>query len=208
MHIMKDYIFNPKNDSIIVVRLLATRFNPPEEGLKPGENVVWVRKRGTSFWVIFFSMMLGIGGLVCTILALVFIGLALALPLVTLIGFGFFFILHAFRKERDTKYYITNERLIETKKEKIIKEIPLERFQGKPLSQFIDKKVIGMFNERPVYIFRIFDPQSGETIMEFKDLDGDSVELMENSVQIVVCQYCGFKNPANSLKCKNCGAPL
>jgi hypothetical protein len=187
---------------------LVARFNPPDEGLKPEENVVWVRKRGTSFWVIFFGMMLGIGGLVCTIIALVFFGLALALPLLILIGIGFFFILRGFIKGRDTKYYITNERLIETKKGDIAKEIPLERFQGKPVSQFIDKKVTGVFNGRPVYVFRIFDPQSGETLMEFKDLDGDSVELLESRVQIVECRYCGFKNPANSLKCKNCGAPL
>ena len=190
------------------MKLLATRFNPPEEGLKSEENVVWVRKRGTSFWVIFFSMMLGIAGLVFTILSLVFVGLALAVPLLILIGIGFSFILRAFLKGRDTKYYLTNERLIETEKEIIIKEINLERFQGKPLSQFIDKKVTGTLNGRPVYIFRIFNPLSGETLMEFKDLDGDSVKLMESSVQVVVCRYCGFKNPLSNLKCQNCGAPL
>jgi hypothetical protein len=184
------------------------RFNPPEEGLKPGENVVWVRKRGTSFWVIFFSMMLGIGGAVCTINAYAFLGSALALPLLILIVIGFFFILRAFIRGRGTKYYLTNERLIEARKGQIVTDIPLERFQGKPLSQFFDKRVTGTVNDQPVFVFKICDPQSGETLMEFKDLDRASVETLESIVQTVECRYCGFKNLTNNLKCKNCGAPL
>jgi len=130
-------------------------FNPPEEGLKPGENVVWARKRGTRFWVIFFSMMLGIGGAVGTINAFVFVGLALALPLLILMATGFFFIFRAFMRGRGTKYYLTNERLIEARKGRIVKEISLERFRGKSLSQFFEKKVIGTVNDRPVYGFKI-----------------------------------------------------
>jgi hypothetical protein len=183
-------------------------FNPPEEGLKPGENVVWARKRGTRFWVIFFSMMLGIGGAVGTINAFVFVGLALALPLLILMATGFFFIFRAFMRGRGTKYYLTNERLIEARKGQIIKEISLERFRGKSLSQFFEKKVIGTVNDRPVYVFKICDPESGDTLMELKDLDTDSVEALERIGQIVECRHCSFKNPANSLKCSNCGAPL
>jgi hypothetical protein len=44
--------------------------------------------------------------------------------------------------------------------------------------------------------------------MEFKDLDSASVEALERIGQVIECRYCGFKNMANSLECKNCGAPL
>jgi hypothetical protein len=183
-------------------------FNPPKEGLKSGENIVWARKRGTSFWVIFFSMMLGIGGTVGIINSFAFVGLVLAVPLLILMVIGFFFILQAFMRGRGTKYYLTNERLIEARKGQIIQEISLEKFQGKPLSQFFEKKVIGTVNNQPVYVIKIYDPLSAETLMEFKDLDASSAEALERIGQTTECHYCSFKNPANSLKCGNCGAPL
>jgi hypothetical protein len=184
------------------------KFNPPEEGLKSGENIVWARKRGTSFWVIFFSMMLGIGGTVGVINSYAFVGLVLAVPLLILMAIGFLFIFRAFLRGRGTKYYLTNERLIEARKGQIVQEISLEKFQGKPLSEFFEKKVIGLVNDQPVYVIKIYDPLSGEALMEFRDLDASSAESLERIGQIVECRYCSFKNPANSLKCGNCGAPL
>lgn len=183
-------------------------FNPLGEGLRSGENVVWARKRGISFLVIFSSLMLGIGGTVCTVNALAFVGAILAVPLLILMVIGFFFILRAFMRGRGTKYYLTNERLIETGKGQIVKEISLERFRGRPLSQFFEKKAIGTVNNQPVYIIKIYDQPSGDVLMEFKDLDPDSVEALERVGQIIECRYCGFKNSANTLKCQNCGAPL
>jgi hypothetical protein len=188
--------------------MITMTFNPPREGLRSGENVVWVRKRGTNFWVIFFGMMLGIGGTVCTINSLVFAGLLLAVPLLILMVTGFCFVLRAFFMERGTKYYLTNERLLETRKGLIAREISLEKFHGKPLSQFLEKKAIGTVNEQPIYVISIYDPESGETLMEFKDLDATSAEALERIGQTAECGYCGFKNPANSLKCGNCGAPI
>ena len=190
-----------------VVKPLVTRFNPPVEGLKPEEKVVWAKQRGISFWVLFSSMMLGIGSTVLLINLFIFAP-SLALPVVILIAIGFIFIFRAFQRGQGIKYYLTNERLIEAKKDSIIKDISLERFQGKPLSQFIDRKVIGTVNRQPIYVFKIRDSQSRATLMEFKNIDQDSVERLETIAQIVECHYCGFKNPANSLQCKNCGAPL
>lgn len=157
---------------------------------------------------MFFGMMLGIGGTVCIINAFAFVGSVLAVPLLVLVVIGFFFILRAFMRGRGTKYYLTNERLIEARKGQIIQEISLERFHGKPLDQFLEKKVIGTINNQPVYVIKICDPLSAETLMEFKDLDASSAEALERIGQTTECHYCSFKNPANSLKCGNCGAPL
>lgn len=183
-------------------------FNPPREGLKSGENIVWARKRGTSFWVIFFGMMLGIGGTVGIVNSFAFVGLVLAVPLLILMVIAFLLILRAFLRGRGTKYYLTNERLIEARKGQIVREISLEKFHGRPLSQFFEKNAIGTVNNQAVYVIKINDPISGEAIMEFKDLDASSAEALERIGQIVECRYCSFKNPANSLKCGNCGAPL
>jgi len=104
-------------------------FNPPKEGLKSGESVVWARKRGTSFWVIWFSGVLGIGGFLAIIFAWIYVGTILAVPLLILVIIGFLFIGRDFIRGIGTKYYLTNERIIEARKGKIVQEISLERFQ-------------------------------------------------------------------------------
>jgi hypothetical protein len=183
-------------------------FDPPTGGLRPGENVVWARKRDTSFWVIWSSGMLGIGGTLCAVFASLFVGMVLTALLLVLIVVGFVFILRAFIIGRGTKYYLTNERLIQARKGKIMQEIPLEKFRGKSISQFLAKEAVGTVNNQSVYVIKVYDPLSGEILMELKDLDEYSTEALQKVGQIAKCRYCSFINPANSLECKNCGAPL
>lgn len=152
--------------------------------------------------------MLGIGGSLCTLMVFIFIGPILGIPLLILMIIGFFFIIRAFIRGRHTKYFLTSERLIETRKAIIIKEVSLDKFKGKPLSQFVEKKAIGTVNNQLIYKIRIYDPASADLLMELKDLDETSIRVFERFVQWVKCPYCGAKNPANSLDCRNCGASL
>jgi ribosomal protein L40E len=153
-------------------------------------------------------MMLGIGGSLCTIFAFHFVGMILATPLVILIIIGFFFILRAFITGRLTRYFLTNKRLIETRRGVIVKEVSLDKFQDRPLSQFLVKSAAHTKDHQHFYTLRITDPVSGEVLMELGDLDENSVEAFERITKVVKCSYCGSKNPANSLKCSHCGAPL
>lgn len=152
--------------------------------------------------------MLGIGGGVCTLVVYLMFGIILGIPLSILMIIGFFFIIRSFIKGRHTKYFLTNERLIETRKGTVTREVSLDRFRGKPLNQFVAKTVIGTINNQPIYKIRIHDPVSGEVLMELKDLDENSIRAFEKMGQIVKCSYCGAKNPANSLECRHCGASL
>jgi len=36
-----------------LVQERTDRFDPPEEGMLPGEEIVWTRKAGSVFWIIF-----------------------------------------------------------------------------------------------------------------------------------------------------------
>jgi len=184
------------------------RFSPPEEGLLHAENVVWARQKGTSFWVIWCSGMLGIGGGVCTLVAFLIVGIMLGIPLLILMIIGFFFIIRAFIRGRHTKYFLTNERLIETRKGIIVKQVSLDRFKDKPLSQFAEMKSVGIVNNQPIYKIRIYDPVSADVLIELTDLDESSIRAFEKIGQTVRCPYCGSRNPTNSLKCRNCGASL
>ena len=40
----------------------SKRFDPPEEGLLSGESIVWTRRAGIGFWVIFFGFLVILGG--------------------------------------------------------------------------------------------------------------------------------------------------
>ena len=183
------------------------RSTPVEDVLKPREKVLWARKKGISFWIPFFSI-LAVGIVIIYILDTSAFGAVLAVPLVILAIGGIFFIFLAFIRGRATKYYLTSERLIETRNGQIVHEVPLERFNGKPLSQFFEKRCTHLANNQPVYMIRIYDPLSGDALIEFKDLDGTSVRALEKIGQTVKCRYCGLKNPATSEQCKKCGSPL
>jgi ribosomal protein L40E len=152
--------------------------------------------------------MLGIGGGLCTLMAFIFIGSILGVPLLILMVIGFFFIVRAFIQGRHTRYFLTNERLIETRNGIITKEVSLDKFKDKPLSQFVEKKAVGTVNNQPVYKIRIYDPVSADLLMELKDLDETSIRAFEAFVQTIKCPYCGAKNPVNSLDCRNGGASL
>ncbi len=132
----------------------------------------------------------------------------MGIPLLILMIIGFFFIIRAFIQGRHIKYFLTNQRLIETRKDKIINQVPLDKFKGKPLSRFVEKKVIGTVNNKPVYKIRIYDPVSADILMELKDLDTSSITAFQKIGQTTKCPYCNAKNPANSLECRNCGATL
>lgn len=109
--------------------------------------------------------MLGIGGGVCTLIAYVMVGIMLGISLSILMIIGFFFIIRAFIRGRHTRYFLTNERLIETKRGIITREVSMDRFRGKPLGHFLVKSVIGTVNNQPVYKIRIYDPPSQGTCL-------------------------------------------
>ena len=134
-----------------------TRFDPPEEGLWPGESIVWTRRAGTGFWVIFIGFLIIMGGPLLTALSFEEYGQfgASFFLILTLIGISL--LLNSLIKTRRTRYYLTTERIVEARGGKIIKEIPLEHFAGRPLGQFLETRVTHRSNQRPVYAIRIYD---------------------------------------------------
>jgi len=183
--------------------------------LLPDENIVWAAQKGffgLSFVVAFF----GIGGGVF----LAFFGFlgtneGVILPPnptlgwtgVVLILSGLVYMIVCSVIAKSTKYILTNRRILETRFGKIVKEIPVKSFLGKPLSQFLDKEAAGIVNGQPVYNIRITDPKSAD-FMEFKCLNDSAVKTLEKISQVVRCRYCHTVNSALNSVCSHCGAPL
>ncbi|MFQ5832362.1 MAG: hypothetical protein ACE5H4_06655 [Candidatus Thorarchaeota archaeon] len=186
---------------------MTNRFDPPKEGLWPGENIVWTRRAGTGFWIIFVGFIVLAGGPALSLVALDEFGMAVATPLLFLTLIGASIILGSFVRTRRTRYYLTSERILEVRGGRINKEIPLEHFAGKPIGQFLEATVSHRSNNRPVYMIRIYDPTSDE-VFELKGLDGSSARAFEKIGDVLECPYCEFDNTAISPRCRNCGAVL
>jgi len=117
------------------------------------------------------------------------------------------YFLIAFINLRRIRYYLTTERIIEGRGARILKEIPLEHFSGKPLGQFFESRVAYLENNRPIYKIRIYDPMSDE-ILTLKGLDEHSAIVFERIIERIECPYCNYDNTALAKQCKNCDAVL
>ncbi len=183
------------------------RFAPPGKGMLPGESIVWSRRAGTGFWVIFFGAMLLMGGPVVSLASLDAFGLPVSIMFGLMTLIGFVVLLGVLINVRRTRYYLTTDRIIEVRGSKIARSIPLDHFTGKPLGQFIESRVTHTANNQSVYAIRIYDPVSDE-VLELKGLDPSSARAFERIGQTVECPYCGYDNSAMRSQCKNCDAVM
>jgi len=142
------------------------RFAPPREGMLANENVVWARKQGIGFWIPFFSVFLGVGGCLLIFFSLGFVGTVAGIAATVPVLVGLFFLTKATINALRTKFYLTNQRIVQTRGREIVKETPLERFGDKPLDQFVEIKVGYLENDEPRYVVKITDPITAETIVE------------------------------------------
>jgi len=182
-------------------------FDPPEEGLMPGESIVWTRRAGTGFWLIFFGFIIVIGLPVIVLGVAEDFGFSFALPFLFLATVGIIAVVGLFIRTKRTRYYLTSDRILEVRGGKIIKEIPLHHFAGKPIGQFMESSVTHRANNRPIYTIRIYDPMSDE-VFEIKGQDYQSTVAFERIGDVLECPYCHYDNTALSSQCKNCGAVL
>jgi hypothetical protein len=112
---------------------------------------------------------------------------------------------------KSTRYLLTNHRIVEVRSGKVVKEIALADFMGKPISQFYEKQAAGAVDGQPLYDICITDPRSLDHI-EFKSVSESGVEtlerILERARQVIRCKYCNTNNSATSFECSHCGAPL
>ncbi|MHA2146921.1 MAG: hypothetical protein ACXAB0_15860, partial [Candidatus Thorarchaeota archaeon] len=135
------------------------------------------------------------------------IGFYATLPLLLIVAAGIIGLIAKLIRTKRTRYYLTSERILETRGGRVLKEIPLHHFAGKPIGQFLETQVTHMSNNQPVYRIRIYDPMSDD-VLEIKGQDGSSTRSFERIGDVLECPYCHFDNTALSTQCKNCGAVL
>lgn len=183
--------------------------------LLPDENIVWATQKGIfglSFVVAFFGI---IGGIFLAFFGFLGTNKGIILPPnptlgwagVILILAGLVYMIISSVIAKSTKYILTSRRIMETRFGKVVREISITSFLGRPLSQFLDKEAAGTVNGQPVYNIRITDPKSAD-FMELKSLNESAVKTLEKISQVVRCRYCNTINSALNSVCSYCGAPL
>jgi hypothetical protein len=188
--------------------------------LLPDENVEWTGRKGFFSPSLILGFVAVIGGGVLALLGF-FGGESNGNPfppnpILGWLGFAFFllgvgYIVASLAVAKSTRYLLTDHRIVEVRFGKVVKEITLTDFMGKPISQFFDKQAAGTVNGQPVYDVCITNPKSLDPI-EFKSVSESGVEalerILERARQVVRCRYCNTDNSATSFVCSHCGAPL
>ncbi len=153
------------------------RFEPPEYGLKPGEEIVWHQRAGTPFLFIFCGVCFPLLSVFVIIFTGSIYGASIVFGLVFFVLIGILYTVYSFIKIRRTKYYLTTSRLLEVRSGEIQEEISLELFKGKPHTEFLqikeDHQDAGI-----QYNIRVFDIESNKMI-ELKVVDEDVLDLMK-----------------------------
>jgi hypothetical protein len=183
------------------------RFDPPRVGMLSGESIVWTRRAGTGFWIIFIGFIVIAGGPAFTLVSFEYFGLFLAIIVGILTLIGYIMLLGTLINVRRTRYYLTTDRILEVRGGKIKRYFSLEHFSGRPLGQFLEARATHSSGNESFYAIRIYDPVSDE-VMEFTGLDPNSTRAFERIGQIMECPYCGFKNTAIRSQCRNCDAVM
>jgi hypothetical protein len=128
---------------------------------------------------------------------------------VLLLGVGY--LVFSLAVARSTQYILTDRRVLEVRFGRVVEEIILADFMGKPIGQFLDKQATGTVNGLPVFDVSVTNPKSLNSI-EFRSVSESAVgsleRVLDRARQVVRCGYCGTDNSAASFTCSHCGAPL
>lgn len=152
-------------------------FSPPEKGLNPGEEIVWSRRAGMAA-----RMMLGgacniLGSPWILLLIYASIGPAVGNVLLLFVLIGILLTIVEFVNSRRTKYYLSNERIIEVRGGLIKRQILLEHFQGTQIDDYLEIKSTYTEGAQRFYAARIRDPVSGK-LMILSGLDEDAKKVI------------------------------
>lgn len=161
---------------------MTYEFSPPDEGLNPGESILWKRRAGMAAGMM-------IGGAFCLvfspwILLLIFMSFgqlvtnwALLMVVVYLL-----FVISDLMSSRRTMYYLTSHRLIEVKGGLIQSQMALELLREAHADGDLDVKPTYREGASQFYSVRIRDPSSRK-LFRLSGLDEDSKDFIVKTAQ-------------------------
>ena len=154
-----------------------TRFNPPEYGLLPEETVLWQQSAGTPFMIFYCGGCIPLSSVFVIPLIAVYIGEAIASGYALFALMVLLYMVARYINIRRTQYYLTTNRIIETRGERIVEEIPRESLGDRNPRDFFQAKEDHRSGGDTIYRIRIYNIELGKLI-EFhgiRDWDLDKI---------------------------------
>jgi hypothetical protein len=110
-------------------------------------------------------------------------------------------------------YFITNQRILVTRRKRFMQEVELSRFGKRPLQEFIGLRLDHYSDEKataPVYDIIIYDPDTSEPLTKFNDVMHGDLWNMETKYfqNMRECKSCGMKSSSKIETCHGCGQLL
>ena len=182
----------------------------PPQGLFPNEQVIWTRQDKPSSAaraLVSFGLLFGAIFLFASAYSASIILAGVSIVFILIFTLPFFL---SSRSAHAIRYYLTTSRLVQTNHDKIQQEVARSLFKGRPLSQFLQKKLhrIGQSGRPDVYTMRVLDPNTGNLIMNLGVVPPESLRNLEVLMENVYCQYCGRQSDPKNTTCSECGANL
>ena len=135
-------------------------FSPPDEGLNPGEEVVWSRRAGMAARIMFSGACCCVGSPWVLLVAYGALGSFVGNILLFIVLIGLFLTVLEFVNSRRTKYYLTTSRIVEARGGLLRSQIPLEAFQGVKLDDYVEVKSTYSEGAKTFYQAKIRNPLS------------------------------------------------
>ena len=175
--------------------------------LRPNETVEWRSKKGTGFWA---RMFLGFMGMLLFLVFFQYLSngwnLGILVQLIGVMAGVVVFIIYCIRGNV-IEYRLTNQRIVVTTFGRITKEYPLKLWEGKPVSQYLQKH-ISYHGGGPRYNVNILHPKTLDKILHCKDVNPSAIKILEKIGHIIKCKYCQTTNSVFNARCVHCGGSL
>jgi hypothetical protein len=156
---------------------MSENFLPPDEGLNPGEEIVWSRQArmnprnlcgsicciASSYWIL--------------LIVYIFFDLIVVAALFVVVLIGILYTIAEFRNTRRTRYYLTSERLIEVRGGEIHIQIQLGDLQNPENSENTEIRETYRDSAEAHYQAKFLDPKTGR-VMILTGLDEYSKDLI------------------------------
>ena len=177
--------------------------------LRPNETVEWRSKKGAGFWARWFGILVACVGFFVLLQTTAFndwgwlTWLGLIITVVGTVVISSMFI-----KGKAVEYRLTNQRIVVTRFGRITKEVSLKLFEGKPVSQFMEKYSAYMASGEQRYTLTLLHPTTLDKILHCRDVNPAAIKILEKIGHIVKCRYCQTTNSIFNARCVHCGGPL
>ncbi|TFG15568.1 hypothetical protein EU537_00680 [Candidatus Thorarchaeota archaeon] len=161
----------------------TNRFSPPEYGLLPEETVLWQQSGGTPFMIFYCGVCLPLSSVFIIPFIAAYIGETIASGYALFSLMILLYTVARYINIRRTQYYLTTNRIIETRGGRIVEEISRESLRERNPREFFQAKEDYGSGGGAIYRIRFYNIELGKLI-EFHGIRDWDLEKIRKIMQL------------------------